>query len=305
MRKPSYIVIIFSFLVIISGCASVPYEFGYEIEGEDTLKLGPFEKQFERGKPNAFFDGLGNYVISVPSKLILWNLKVDNHNISYETEEKLRQYLADNDLNNVKVRLNQYDPEEEFDRLLDNQAIGWGWKYTVGLLSVIQYTIFPGRIFGGDNYNPFTNTINIYSDHKSIAIHEVGHAKDFAKKKYKGTNATLRILPLVPLWQEAVATGDAIGYDRVNCLIEDEKEDYKILYPAYGTYIAGEGLRWIALPIWLSYAVMAVAVIPGHIIGRIKANNVRADKCQDRGLNLDYYKSNETFEIRKRMLWRD
>ncbi|HLC16800.1 MAG TPA: hypothetical protein VJL89_11315 [Thermodesulfovibrionia bacterium] len=118
------------------------------------------------------------------SKFFLWNWKVDNHNISYDTEEKLRQYLADNDLNNVKVRLNQYNPGDEWSRLHRNKAVSAGWRYTLGAITVLGYTLLPGRLFGGDNYNPFTNTISVYSDLKPVVIHEAGHAKDMATITY-------------------------------------------------------------------------------------------------------------------------
>jgi len=98
------------------------------------------------------------------------------------------------------------------------------------------------------------------------------HAKDFAQRKYQGAYGALRILPVVPLYQEAVATGDAIGYDRDLELTEAEKADYKVLYPAYGTYVVGEGLRWISTP-W-PYAILIAGVLPGHIVGRIKAAEV-------------------------------
>ncbi|HLC16801.1 MAG TPA: hypothetical protein VJL89_11320 [Thermodesulfovibrionia bacterium] len=39
-------------------------------------------------------------------------------------------------------------------------------------------------------------------------------------------------------------------------MTEDEKADYKILYPAYGTYIAGEGLNWISTPFWWTLRLM-------------------------------------------------
>ena len=50
--------------------------------------------------------------------------------------------------------------------------------YAIRSYYAVFYTIFPGRVFGGDRYNPFTNTINLYSDHPSIALHEAAHAKD-------------------------------------------------------------------------------------------------------------------------------
>lgn len=280
--KDTIISLIF-ILCVITGCASVPYKYGKEIENEKTYMLREGESQIVRGRPVAFIDGLGHYVLSLPSKLILWNWKVDNHDISLETEEKIEQYLTDNDLYNVKVRLNQYAPGAEYRRLFKNRTVGAGWRYTLGILTVTSYTIMPGRAFGGDNYNPHTNTINIYSDHPSIVIHEGGHAKDTARRTYKGWYSVLRILPLVPLYQEAIATSDAIGYDREKCIVQEEKSDYKILYPAYGTYIAGEGLQWVDASTWVSYAVSFGGALIGHVVGRTKALFVQEQPfCKER-----------------------
>jgi len=257
---------------LAAGCAVIPYEYGQGIEEEATYRLPPGEAQIQRGRPSAFLDFVGHYIVSLPSKLILWNWNVDKHVISPETEEAIRKYLEENDLRNVRVRLNEYAPGDEFRRLFRNKAIGAGWRYTLGVLTTAFYVIMPGRFFGGDNYNPFTNTINIYSDHPAIALHEAGHAKDFAMRKWKGSYAALRILPLVPLYQEGVATGDAIGYYKDKCDTEGEKDAYKILYPAYGTYIGGEA-GWLYTGPY-SWALSAAFAIPGHIVGRIKAANV-------------------------------
>lgn len=264
---------------LLSGCATVPYRYDQDIERPNTLKLRSDELQIETGRPNKFIDGLGHFVLSIPSKLLLLNWHVDNHNISPETEDRLRQYLADNDLHNVKVRLNQYAPGAEWGRLFRNRSVGAGWRFTLGIISVLNYTVFPGRLFGGDEYNPYTNTIHLYSDHSAISLHEGGHAKDFAKRKYKGTYSALRMLPFVPLYQEASATGDTIGYLRERELVQEEKDAYKVLYPAYGTYVGGEVLWWVQwwvdLPFWAGYAVRYGSAIPGHIIGRIKASLVK------------------------------
>jgi len=265
-------------LLLLSGCAAVPYQYTENIEAPNLLELRPGEAQIERGRPVAFVDGIGHYFFSLPSKLILWNWRVDNHNVSAETEAALSAYLAANDLDNVKVRINQYAPGGEWRRLVLNRSINGFWRYTFGVIATTFYTIKPGRVFGGDNYNPYTNTINIYSDHSSIAVHEGAHAKDFATREHKGSYAAARMIPLFPLYQEAVATGDAIGYVRDRELPEEERKGYKILYPAYGTYIAGEGLglaSWftpISYPVQLG--VQLGVAIPGHIVGRIKAANI-------------------------------
>ena len=256
----------------VSGCATIPYRYDMKIERDDTLQLRPGEQQIERGHPNKFLDGAGHYVVSLPSKLILWNWNVDKHKISPETEEAIKRYLAENGLNNVKVRLNECAPGDEFHRLFKNKSVGGFWRYTLGILSVVSYTVLPGRFWGGDNYNPYTNTINIYSDHPAILLHEGGHAKDFAWRKLKGTYAAIRLIPIVPLFQEAKANGDAIGYYIDKDYRTEQKRAYKILYPAFGTYVGGEAVRWYAGPV--APLLGAVFAIPGHIVGRIKASRI-------------------------------
>ncbi len=265
---------------LLTGCAAVPYEFGQDLETPLTLELQSNESQVERGRPIGFIDGLGHYFLSLPSKLLLLSWRVDNHNISTGTEEALKQYLDENDLHNVKVRLNQYSPGSEWRRLFRNREMPGFFRYTLGIFANSFYTIFPGRAFGGDNYNPYTNTINLYSDSKAIALHEGAHAKDYALKSrgFKGWYAFLRLLPLTPLYQEAVASGDAIGFFKEEKQTEREKDGYKILYPAYMTYISGEGLRWIPLEPWISYGITLGFTVPGHITGRIKAGLVEEDK---------------------------
>lgn len=279
LRTAVLLSLMFLTLFLWTGCARVPYAYSADTATTTTLRFQEGERQFGRGEPVPFVDGLGHYVLSLPTKLLLWNWSVDNHRISPETEQALAQYLEANRLPNVKVRINQYEPRAEWRRLALNKDMPGFWRFTLGVVSCAYYMILPGRLFGGDYYNPYTNTINIYSDHAAIVLHEGAHAKDFAGRgrQAKGWYAFLRLLPLVPLYQEAVATGDAIGYLKDRREVPKEKAAYKILYPAYCTYIAGEGLQWVRAAWWVPYAVTAVAVIPGHIVGRIKAHGVKEE----------------------------
>lgn len=59
---------------LVSGCATVPYRCGQDIEQINTLKLRPNEPQIERGRANKFIDSLGHFAFSLPSKIILMNL---------------------------------------------------------------------------------------------------------------------------------------------------------------------------------------------------------------------------------------
>ena len=264
------------------GCISTPYEYSHDVDGKYTLRLRPGEEQIERGRPNAFLDGVGHYLISLPAKILLLHWNVDNHDISPETEAALRVYLAENDLDSVKVRLNQYAPGDEWRRLAHNKDVGAFWRWTFGALSTTFYTILPGRFFAGllsgDEYNPFTNTINLYSDNLPVALHEAGHAKDFALKSnrhWRGGYAALRILPLVPLWQEGVATSDAISYLYEKDDVAMRKSAYRTLYPAYGTYVGsvgGDYFRYLPLgPGWVGYAIAYGPVVVGHLVGQTRA----------------------------------
>lgn len=263
----------------LTGCVSPGYEYlSQDLESRTDVRSGgihrtdgPGTSDIERGRPNLLIDGAG-WIIGIPGKILLWDRRVDNHRISPETEFAIAEYIEKNNLSRTKVRLNQYDPLGEWRRLTDNKEVGAGWRYTLGLLATAGYTILPGRIIGGDNYNPFTNTINIYSDHPAIALHEGGHAKDIRSRSLPGTYSAAYTLPFVALYHEEKATSDVLSYLNAEDRSEEMREAYKILYPAYGTHVAGQFNNFIPPP--FDFAVTAACVIPGHVAGRIQAARV-------------------------------
>lgn len=243
------------------------------------------EAPIERGRPRKVIDGIG-WVFGIPSKIVLWDRRVENHAIGPETEAAIRDYLEDRRLDHVKVRLNQYAPLADWRRLRKNRTVGWPLRYTIGTLSIASEAVFAGRLFGGDHYNPWTNTIHLYSDVPAIALHEGGHARDFARRDWPGLYAVAFGLPITELYPEAIATGEALAYlesEPRGTGCDDPPDDdgmsqeprrlepplaeaRRILYPAYGTYVgnaAGEAVGMtIGLPVW------AGAVVAGHVTGR-------------------------------------
>lgn len=257
-------------LVGCTGCATVPYRVGQPIEYFEGYPLPPGEPQIVYGRPHAFLDAADWYWPgSLLSKLILWNYKVDSHQISTNTIDVLQDYLTKNGLTNVKVRVNAYSVRDEWRRTFRNKAVGAGWRYTFGFWSWLMYTILPGRFFGGDCYNPYSNTINLYSDIPAITLHEAGHSRDFAEREWKGTYSFMYMLPFFALYPEAIATRDALSYLRSEQGLDLQKQGYNVLYPAYGTYLGGSIGEWLAFP-WY-YVAYAGGVIPGHIAGRVRS----------------------------------
>lgn len=224
--------------------------------------LAATDPQIEIGRPHKVIDTVG-WVIGIPSKILLWDRRIDRHKISEPTLVASADYLEANNLPHLKVRMNQYAPWEDFQRLRKNKTVAWPYRYTLGVLSVAGEAILPGRIIGGDHFNPFTQTAHIYSDVPAVALHELAHAKDFARRDYPGTYALAYLF--VPLWHETIATRDVFShlYER-----EDRAaiaEANRILYPAYGTYVGsslGNFIPQASVPIYYS------AVVLGHINGR-------------------------------------
>ena len=232
--------------------------------------LAPVSDPVQRGEPRPVIDAVG-WVFGIPGKIILWNRRIENHHIDGKTELAIRQYLAINELDTVRVRLNQYRPGEDWSRLRKNTSVAAPWRYTIGALSVLGETIIPGRLFGGDHYNPFTDTIHLYSNVPAVALHEAAHAKDFARRKYKGTYAFAYLLPIVPLYHESVASRDVVASLESFGTPEEHAAAARILYPAYGTYVSsatGTIIPGYADPLFVA------SVLGGHAVGRLEAKRI-------------------------------
>jgi hypothetical protein len=217
--------------------------------------------QIEIGRPRPIIDGIG-WVVGIPDKLLLWDRRVDRHKITEETILATAEYMQQNNLPHVKVRANQYAPLQDWKRLVKNKTVAWPWRYSLGALSVAGETVLPGRIIGGDHFNPFTQTIHLYSDIPAIALHEAAHAKDFTRREYQGTYAAAYLL--LPLWHETVATEDVFAYLQERQDPVRIAEANRILYPAYGTYVGG-ALGNLA-PAY-AFAIYGASVGVGHLNG--------------------------------------
>lgn len=235
------------------------------------LETATRSQPIERGLKRPVIDGIG-WVVGIPRKIILWDIRVDNHHVSPETEQAIESYLAENELDHVKVRINQYAPVSDWRRLRQNTAVAWPYRYTLGAVSVACEAVLPGRVFGRDYYNPYTATVHIFSDVPALAVKQAGHSKDYTRRSYPGTYSLASIVPLLDLWPQAIATGDALAYAERHGDAELEREEYRILYPAYGSSLGGVAGDAVAGAAFLP--IYAGTVVAGHLVGRWEARRV-------------------------------
>jgi hypothetical protein len=256
------IALLFSSLNI--GCTAMKSSSG-------IAHLSPIQRHgitITEGRPRPVVDGLG-WIMGIPDKLLLWDRRVENHHVSDLTQESIAEYLDSRALYDVHVRVNEYDPAGEWHRLTQNKRVGAGWRYSVGALSVAGYTLFPGRVFGGDKYNPYTNSLNVYSDVPSLGLVHGAYAYDVHQRTKPGTYAFTQELPFLSLYKETLATSEALEYLEVTSDPAELQEGYRILHPRYGAEIGGA-----ADSIFAGSPVFQVAgAIVGHATGRWKGRS--------------------------------
>ena len=193
--------------LLLAGCSTTtPY-----------VGQGP-HPQITRGHLLPVVDFIGN-VFALPIKLILFTWRVDDHTVPADTEAYLVRYidLPASQTDGTHFSLNEYAPGRALKRLTTNRKVAWPYRLLIGLpVTLLVDVLLPGRLFaglvGGDMYNPYTDTVSIYSSHPAIALHEAGHVDDFNSRRYKGTYAFVRLIPFVDLYQEYVATDEAVTH---------------------------------------------------------------------------------------------
>lgn len=247
--------IIYTFEACLSGCATTK---------QPVLSEKLRAPVIERGVPIPPLDLLAK-LLALPEQLIFWDFRLKNRNVSDTTLEELRQFLMYYQLNDVKVRVNRTAPIDQYRRLFGNDDLFWLFKVFPGFF-VTTISLISERITAGDYYNPYTNTIHLFSDIPAVALHEGGHAKDTAGQDDGGLNSVLRIVPGMDIIQEDTATTTAINYFMQTKDYRNEIEAYRILYPAYGSYF-GAYLNPV-LPIRTG---SVGAILAGHGLGRKKA----------------------------------
>lgn len=237
----------------------------------------PLDIEVEHGERRPVLDGVG-WVIGVPSKLVMLDRRVDNHEVSPVTVEETYDYLREHEVDGVLVRVNQYDPWGEWRRLAENDRVGLGWRATVGTLYTLGYSVLPGRVFGGDWYNPFTDTVHLYSDVPALALEQAAQARELRTRSHPGLFSATRLLPLVGLVHEARAKEEVFEHVDQTGDPEAQAEARRVLHPQLGREIGGHAALFVPQgDALLSLGGAAV----GHVVGRYQASRIETDGAGD------------------------
>ncbi|HEV3338846.1 MAG TPA: hypothetical protein VG125_00770 [Pirellulales bacterium] len=253
--------------LLTCGCATTPYQYGrFHPQSPGGVQLQPIEVRY--GQPRKTLDRIG-YVLGTPARIITLNKKMNNHDISPETLEKLKIYMAVNDITDVCVAVNEYDPKGQWQRLRENKRVAAGWRYSVGTLNWLSYTILPNRLFGGDRYSPYTNTLNLSSDVPAQVLSAAAYAKDIHSQRLPGTYAAfVNDMPVLSVVREAKAARDVLGYARARHDWKSEQQAYHVLYPQIGG--ATVGTAGVFVPT-VGPLLHLGGVAAGHAVGRTVA----------------------------------
>jgi hypothetical protein len=228
------------------------------------------QSQFEHGEPHKVVDAVG-WVFGIPKKLIVWDRRAVNHRVSDETERDLSQYMEANGLSSTKVRVNEYDPIGEWRRLGSNKEVGAGWRYTFGALGTLGYTLFPGRLFGTDGYNPYTDTIYVYSDIPCLAEEQASYAKLVRARRYPGSYVAVTSLPFIQLLPEKQSKTEVLDYTLSSGTPDEQREATRVLYAEFGAEVGGQASVLLGAGLPLTFAGAGV----GHVAATAEAKTTR------------------------------
>jgi hypothetical protein len=189
-------------------------------------------------------------------------------------------YLDENGLKGVNIDVREYNPTEQWNRLRNNRRIAPFWKYTGGTLNHIGYCVLPGRVFGYDKYNAYTNTLSINSTSPSTSLYQAGYVKKIYDQRYPGTYMAANLLPILPLYRDASISSDVLTYAETKQDWQLEKNMMPELYGRLGGDLVSQATLFVPgstyLPFYvtplLSGAGSAVGSLTGKTIARQREN---------------------------------
>ncbi len=213
------------------------------------------------------------------SEVIPWNRPIGSlQSRRREAVNQAVKFLSQNDLADVHVSVRDYQPIDQWQRLIKNNEVHPFWKYTDGSFRVLSSTLLPERVLRIDRYNPHTKTLHINSGNPASAVHAAATAKDFLGNKNPGVYAISQHVPLLPVWQQLKITKDSLQYARTNEDWSLEKGIYPKAYAKIGSSLLSDAYAFVpgsgGLPFFAAPAVSMAGRVFGRTAGEIQVQRL-------------------------------
>ncbi len=257
-------------LALLTGCIQKSYRYG--IANQDLLATLPRTPTLITiGGDHPRIDSIER-TVQYPKKIFRqWfppsKPEADPSDLRLQAVQSATDYLDENGLKGVYVDVREYNPDEQWNRLVNNQRISSFWKYTGGTLYHLGYCVLPGRAIGMDSYNGFTNTLSINSTSPSNSLLRAGYVKKLYDQRYPGTYIASNWLPILPLVRDTSVASDVLTYARMKENWPIEKELLPQVYAQLGGDTVSQATSLIPGFAYLPFYFKPVLAVAGRAAG--------------------------------------
>ncbi len=228
----------------------------------------------EYGKPNKFADGLAA-VVQFPRP---WQRRRPRAKKYYDRDvavDRAADYLEDHGLDDVLIEVRRHDPIGQWRRLRENTAISPWSRYPMGTLSLVAYNLLPPRVWGFDEYNPFTNTLYLNTHQIALSTYRAAGATQLHGASFPGLKKFAAEVPPFSMFHDHRCTTDLIAYARQRNDWEMEKSVYQQIYPAVGANVAT--LAYLYPALWVIPIARPAGAIVGGVAGAAALKRRKAE----------------------------
>lgn len=277
-------------LVFIPACASNTYRFGnpnHPFRTNETafssIDPSPTPVEVTFGGEHPKLDKLERVVHYPAKKFKQWFGKPKEPQLSDDLlrDEALLQsqeYLVLNQLADVKIDVREYNPTQQWRRMVQNKSIHPLWKYTTGTLQHVEYCLVPGRVLHRDSYNVFTNTLSINSTQPEQSLYASATAKYLRSKSHPGLFSTACYLPVIPLYRDYHVANDVLSYARFREDWKTEKLLYPQIYGSFGGDLVSQATSLVPGFAYLPFYVKPVLTMGGRMSGNTAGKMVQKQR---------------------------
>lgn len=208
-------------------------------------------------------------------------------------------YLDNNDLKGVFIDVREYDPHKQWHRLVENKRVSPVWKYTLGSVYHVGYSILPGRAFGYDRYDPFTNTLSINSARPSNTLFTAGYVKKLYDERYPGTYVAASFLPIMPLIRDTSIANDVLTYSHVQQEWRLKQELYPLVYGRLVGDVVSQATSLIPSMAYMPFYMSPLLTRAGRVTGKVTGTAIadHEEKKRNEANNSIHIPGNTEFQV--------